>query len=609
MSYAPVSTTQSKKAAAAKHQRRRPIVLRQKTPVGAIPKNDFHVGSLPIQPKLKVGKPNDKYEQEADRVADHVMQMSESQVQRQVALSERKEHGQTQSEETTIQRMQNEDEEMVQTKSIAETIQRICTACEEEETLQRVAMEEEEDILQPKRESSQVSSVAPTIQTGIERLRQTGGATLPASTRAFMEPRFGHDFSQVRIHAGTEAAQLAHGLQARAFTVGRDIVFGKGALDYSSSTGKSLLAHELTHYVQQRGNNVNENLSGQTSLIQRKACDPLAQDCPTGTACFSTGSTYECLPTIAGAFENLVKKILKTKGIKIKETDKSELQAFIDRDKSPGRLKELEKIIVLWPSFGNIRKKAQIIEMVTAPIRKTDLEESQRGRFSEKEGGEIKTELVNVMKERIRLEKEKIIKENEAKPRSARLTDEKIDEAAKDKELNSCLDFLKNSSLAELYADEEDERKTASSLYKEGMAERKQKTKIHAKTLSRLASELRLQGLVGPVHLLKWKGTHEKGHHEPSPTDLFDRLSSAGDGWYFFLVGLLSFHTFLIAVHVSEGGSRRRYFEIQGGQAVRKTPKQLKQWFDRDFDPSNFNPKHKRNVGSRVWQVYLRPTD
>lgn len=561
------------------------------------------MGALSIQTKLKIGRPNDKYEQEADRVASQVMRMPESQVQRQPGPLAQGSL-QTQSEESRIQRMADEDEDMIQAKSVPDNIQRMCTDCENEE------------ILQPKQAQSPSGIVTPAVQTGISHLRQGGGTPLSASTKAFMEPRFGHDFSQVRIHAGAEAAQLAHSLRARAFTVGRDIVFGKGALDYSSATGKSLLAHELTHYIQQEGlTNSNTNgiskqgVTGQAKLIQRKACDPLTPDCPAGTACFATGTTYECLPTDIGVFENIVKKILKTKGTKIAETDKNALKAFIDRNKSPSRLKRLEKTIVLWPSFGNIRKKAQIIEMVTAPIRKTDLEESQRGRFSEVEGGEIKTELVNVMKERIRLEKEKITKENEAKPRSDQLTDEEIDEAAKDKELNSCLDFLKNSSLQELYAEEEDERKAASLRYKEGVAERKQKTTIHAKTLSRLASELRLQGLVGPVHLLKWKGTHEKGHHEPSPTDLFDRLSSAGDGWYFFLVGLLSFHTFLIAVHVSEGGSRRRYFEIQGGQAVRKTPKQLKQWFDRDFDPSRFNRKHKRNVGSRVWQIYLRPTD
>jgi len=78
-----------------------------------------------------------------------------------------------------------------------------------------------------------------------------GGSSLPAETRAFMEPRFGVDFSQVRVHTGTDAAQMCQDLNAQAFTVGRDIYFGNGKYNPQTSGGQQLLAHELTHVVQQ----------------------------------------------------------------------------------------------------------------------------------------------------------------------------------------------------------------------------------------------------------------------------------------------------------------------------------------------------------------------
>ena len=78
------------------------------------------------------------------------------------------------------------------------------------------------------------------------------GQRLDAATRAFFEPRFGHDFSSVRVHAGTAAAQSANEMGARAFTVGNNIVFGTGQLSPGTQDGRRLLAHELTHVIQQR---------------------------------------------------------------------------------------------------------------------------------------------------------------------------------------------------------------------------------------------------------------------------------------------------------------------------------------------------------------------
>ncbi len=77
------------------------------------------------------------------------------------------------------------------------------------------------------------------------------GQPLDAGTRAFMEPRFGYDFSQVRVHTDARAAESARAVNALAYTVGRDVVFGEGQYEPETSEGKRLLAHELTHVVQQ----------------------------------------------------------------------------------------------------------------------------------------------------------------------------------------------------------------------------------------------------------------------------------------------------------------------------------------------------------------------
>ena len=77
------------------------------------------------------------------------------------------------------------------------------------------------------------------------------GQPLEATTRAFMEPRFGHDFSQVRVHTGAKAAESAQAVNALAYTVGRDIVFGAGRYAPGTPEGDKLIAHELTHVAQQ----------------------------------------------------------------------------------------------------------------------------------------------------------------------------------------------------------------------------------------------------------------------------------------------------------------------------------------------------------------------
>ncbi len=90
------------------------------------------------------------------------------------------------------------------------------------------------------------------VQSGPSTGYRQGGQPLPETTRQYFEPRFGTDFSSVRVHTGDRAAQTASALNARAYTLGSDIVFGAGEYAPGSASGQRLLAHELAHVVQQR---------------------------------------------------------------------------------------------------------------------------------------------------------------------------------------------------------------------------------------------------------------------------------------------------------------------------------------------------------------------
>ncbi len=185
-----------------------------------------------VQAKLRIGAPNDKYEQEADRVADQVMRMRSPEP----------------AMKSTTESLYAPD-----------TVRRKCAACsgggelcpECEGELQRQPAEEEEE-LRAKAAPGQTPSSSPLLEANIHSLRG-GGQPLPASQRGFFEPRFATDFSAVRVHTGPGAGEMARSLNARAFTVGSEIVFGQAEYNPVSSAGLQLLAHELTHVVQQSG--------------------------------------------------------------------------------------------------------------------------------------------------------------------------------------------------------------------------------------------------------------------------------------------------------------------------------------------------------------------
>ncbi|MEG4534872.1 DUF4157 domain-containing protein [Microcoleus sp. D2_18a_D3] len=226
-----------------------------------------------VQAKLSVGAPGDKYEQEADAIANKVMTMpapeSEQPIQREIAAEENKEE-EVQAKPLAasiaplVQRetaLEENKEEEVQTKSLAGSIQREMAPEENKEeevqtkslagSIQReMAPEEnqEEEPVQAKPANEGNLQVSNNIENQLSG-NKGGGSPLPDDVRAFMEPRFGADFSQVRVHTGSEAVQMNQDLNAQAFTHKQDVYFGAG-----KTPGKdALTAHELTHVVQQTG--------------------------------------------------------------------------------------------------------------------------------------------------------------------------------------------------------------------------------------------------------------------------------------------------------------------------------------------------------------------
>lgn len=229
-----------------------------------VQKKPFFTTEKP-QAKLTVGQPGDKYEQEADSVADHVVnRLAQPQADAPVIQA------QCPCEDENVQRMPDlmrqggmEEEEAVQMQGM-----------EEEEAVQMQGMEEEEmlqtkpqysiqragqvrDAFDQERELQMKSNGAPQ-SAGADLESQLnsakgGGTPLPADVQTQMEGAIGANFSGVKVHTGGEAQQMNQSLNAQAFTHGRDIFFNEGKYNPSTPQGQHLLAHELTHVVQQTG--------------------------------------------------------------------------------------------------------------------------------------------------------------------------------------------------------------------------------------------------------------------------------------------------------------------------------------------------------------------
>ena len=205
-----------------------------------------------IQAQLKVSQPGDKYEQEADRVAEQVVNSPGAMPSQSTAIS-----GTTQG--SSMQRMPEMEEgknELKKPDEMAVPVISRMPEGEEDTELNKKPVEgkaDEEEMtpnLQTKPAAHASPSVKPSVTNNINRM-QGGGTHLPKPVRAYFEPRMGADFSQVRVHADAHAADMAKSINARAFTVGRNIAFGAGEYSPDTTSGRKLLAHELTHVVQQ----------------------------------------------------------------------------------------------------------------------------------------------------------------------------------------------------------------------------------------------------------------------------------------------------------------------------------------------------------------------
>ena len=204
-----------------------------------------------IQPKLKLGQPGDRFEQEADRVARQVVRGSHPMAAINRSPSPR---GYSYLQER-LQRLElGQEIKQVHPTAIAPySIQALCSDCDEKVQRQEMMEEDEtEEILQAKTADGEIGTVDPNIEDKITTSRGKGQPLLE-STRDFMEPRFGADFSGVKVHTDGQADGLNRSLHARAFTTGQDIFFRQGEYNPGSQQGKELLAHELTHVVQQTG--------------------------------------------------------------------------------------------------------------------------------------------------------------------------------------------------------------------------------------------------------------------------------------------------------------------------------------------------------------------
>lgn len=171
---------------------------------------------------LKVSQPDDAAEIEADKIAERVMRMSSF-----------------------------DSKASENSNGHSDTIHRKCSACEHEDddemTVQRKALSS----------GGEVTSQSPDH---VLNVISSGGRALDLQTRNFFEPRMGYDLSAVKLHTGDAAAESARRLNAQAYTIGRDIVFGGGEYRPDSEPGRHLLAHELAHVTQQNSNKLHRRL-------------------------------------------------------------------------------------------------------------------------------------------------------------------------------------------------------------------------------------------------------------------------------------------------------------------------------------------------------------
>lgn len=278
-----------------------------------------------IQAKLHIGKPNDKYEVEADAVADKVVQRLSNKntieqhnngkniqakpiasitpissfIQTKCATCKQEEHLQKKEADeellkSTLQKKPIFESNAEPVSDDENNVQRKCAACEQKEKL-----------LQPKPEGNS-SNASSSIETSLSSSKGAG-SPMNAVVKNNMESSFGIDFSSVRIHDNSAAIQMSKDLNAQAFTHGNDIYFNEGKYNPESASGKHLLAHELTHTVQQ-GNN---NSVVQNNIIQRTTHSGSPANCksaslPSWAAGVAAHAQIDTIMLALGAHPNFI---------------------------------------------------------------------------------------------------------------------------------------------------------------------------------------------------------------------------------------------------------------------------------------------------------------
>lgn len=232
-----------------------------------------------FQARLTIGHPGDRFEREADLIADRVMQTPRANgAPRAEQTRESPGSSSDPASAESIRRAPEESANATQAgeldrgapqadpdaaapgggdESAAHDTEQLAVMLLEEDDLegnqgsQTPAETSGGNTVQAREIPGQTPAVSSRDEAAVNALRG-GGSPLASASRAFFEPRFGHDFGNVRIHTGTDASRIASAFGARAFTIGRDVVFGAGQYQPATPSGGWLMAHELAHVLQQR---------------------------------------------------------------------------------------------------------------------------------------------------------------------------------------------------------------------------------------------------------------------------------------------------------------------------------------------------------------------
>ena len=220
------------------HQKNLPLLLQMQRTHG----NQFVQRTLRtmVQPKLAVNRPGDRYEQEADRIAEAAVRMPDA---------------------------------VVQPKCTCDSGQGApCEHCAAE---MAPSVQRKSAISTPAGRGGPPIPAPVAVPPSVERTLTAPGRSLPADVRTDMEARLGHDFRATRIHDDAQAQESAREISARAYTSGRHIVFGAGQYQTGTTEGRQLLAHELVHVIQQSGSQTGNPaagvspISGSANTVQR----------------------------------------------------------------------------------------------------------------------------------------------------------------------------------------------------------------------------------------------------------------------------------------------------------------------------------------------------